>query len=282
MQQIEILINILYGTLLLGIGTLLGVVGGGRYRLVAWSAFAFYALIALPLGTRGAVMFPLAGLVVVEARRGRRLRLPAAFLVGFVTLAVMSVIRVTRTSGVGSILDGGWTASPLDTIAEMGHSLRPAVVVLGWHANGEPYRGGVTFIAVILRFIEQLTGWSAVSSVDDRLFNQEVLSRVGPIGGSPVAEGYHNLGIAGVVIVMAAIGLAVALLDRRPFTAFGHATVGVILLPLLTEVRNSAAPLLIHIAIGLSILALARALARVRTSRTAPPEPPRPTVELVR
>jgi len=109
-----------------------------------------------------------------------------------------------------------------------------------------------------------------------------VLSRVGPIGGSPVAEGYHNLGMAGVVAVMAAIGLAVALVDRRPVTPFGHATVGVVLLPLLTEVRNSAAPLLIHIAIGLSILAVARALARARTARTAPPEPPRPTVELIR
>jgi hypothetical protein len=255
-----------YGTLLIGLGTVFAVVAGGRYRIAGWLAFTAFALVALPLGTRGVVMFPLAALVVIEARRGWRLRLPVALGLGVAVLALVSVVRTTRLAGVGGLLSGSWTASPLDAVAEMGHSLRPTVAVLGWHGLGEPFRGGITFVSVFVRAIEQLTGWHGGSPlVDDRIFNQEILVRVGPIGGSPVAESYHNLGVAGVIGVMALFGLVIGLLERRPRGVLADATLGIVLLPLLTEVRNSAAPLLTHLALGFMLLLAVRLVARWRT-----------------
>jgi hypothetical protein len=251
-----------YGSLMLGIGTVLAVVAGGRYRVIAWVVFGGYGLIAFPLGTRGSVLFPLAVLIAIEARRGRRLRLPLAAAAGVVLFTLIAAVRTTRNQGVGNLLAGDWTASPLEAVAEMGYSLRPSVVVLGWEAHGEPPRGGITFVAVLVRAVERLTGWNGgPPAVDLRLFNQEIYSRVGPIGGSPVAEGYHNFGPAGVVGVMFAIGLVVALLARRPTAFYSDALLGVVLVPLFVEIRNSFAVVIPQIGLGLALLLAIRLLA---------------------
>jgi hypothetical protein len=137
----------------------------------------------------------------------------------------------------------------------MGYSLRPAAVVAGWHSAAEPFRDGVTLVVVPLRFIEKITGLhGGPPNYDDRLFNAEIAQRVGPIGGSPIAEGYHNFGIAGVILLMAAIGLVVGRVDRIPRTPCGNALAGAMLLPLFVEVRNSFAPVPVQLALGLLLL----------------------------
>ncbi len=260
---------IAYGTLLIGIGAVLGVVAGGRWRVLAWATFTGYALVAFPLGTRGSVLFPLAALVAVEARRGRWLRLPVAIGATVVLFALISVVRTTRQSGVGTLLQSPWAASPLDAVAEMGYSLRPSVEVLGWAYQGEPPRDGVTFVAVVLRLIERFTGWhGGPPAVDDRLFNQEVLTRVGPIGGSPIAEGYHNFGLAGVVGVMMVIGIVIGFLSRRTSTLYSDAVLGVVLVPLFTDIRNSSAVVIPQVALGLALVLAARLLAGRRLPRS--------------
>lgn len=270
-----------YGTLFTGVGTVLGVVAGGRLRLVAWAIFASYALLAFPLGTRGAVLFPLAVLVAIEARRGRRLRLPAALAGVFVLFVLIAAVRTTRNQGVGGLLTGNWAAAPLEAVAEMGYSLRPSVVVLGWAAQGEPPRGGITFVAVVIRALERLTGWhGGPPAVDDRLFNQEIISRAGPIGGSPIAEGYHNFGLIGVVVIMLAIGVVIALLARRPVGLYSDALLGVVLVPVFVEIRNSFAVVIPQIALGLTLLAVIRVLAGLLSKVESRPPPvflPRPT-----
>jgi hypothetical protein len=243
-----------FGTLCTGMGAVLAVSAGGRARIAGWAGFGLYAMIALPLGTRGEVLFPLVAMVVIEARR-RRIRPLWTLLVAGAVLLCAGVIRQTRIGGLPA-LSGSWgLTAPLDAIAEMGFSLRPVVVVLGW---GEPPRGGVTFVAVPVRFLESFLGWHGGPPVyDDRLFNIEIANRLGQIGGSPVAEAYHNFGTLGVVLFMAALGALLARLERR-----SDAVLGVVLLPLLIQVRNSFAPVPVQIGIGLLLVALTRVRVR--------------------
>jgi len=241
-----------YGTLFIGMGATLAIISGGPARVAGWLGFAGYAVVAFQIGTRGEVLFPLLALLVVEARRGRRLR-PLWTVLGVpCVLGLIGLVRSTRLpdgSGMASTL---WSA-PLDAVAEMGYSLRPTTVVLDWHAFGEPFRHGITLIAVPVRFVERLTGWHGGPPVrDDRLFNVEIMDRVGPIGGSPVAEGY----------LLGAIGFAIGWLERRPATLLGHATVGVLLLPLLVQIRNSFAPVPAQLAVGAVLLLVVREVAK--------------------
>ena len=237
-----------FGTLCSGTGAVLAVSAGGRARVAGWAGFVLYGVIALPLGTRGEVLFPLMAMMVIEARR-HRVR-PLWTVLGAVTvLSLADVIRQTRIGGLLS--PSWWLSAPLDAIAEMGFSLRPVVVVLGWD---EPLRGGVTFVAVPVRLLESFLGrHGGPPAYDDRLFNVEIANRVGQIGGSPVAEAFYNFGTLGVVLFMAVLGAVLVRLERRP-----DAVLGVVLLPLLIQVRNSFAPVPVQIGVGLLLVALSR------------------------
>jgi hypothetical protein len=98
------------------------------------------------------------------------------------------------------------------------------------------------------------------------VFQNELLRRAGAIGGSPVAEGYHNFGTLGVIVLLALIGGVFGALDARPSTPLADALTGVVLIPLLTQVRNGAAALLPQIAIGLAAVAVACVAQRVLAS----------------
>jgi hypothetical protein len=247
-----------YGTLCIGFGAVLAIVAGGWARTAAWVGFGGYALVAFLIGTRGAVLFPLVAMLVVEARRGRAVR-PLWTMLGIPCL--LALIGLVRTARLGGTSEGSsLLAAPLDAIAEMGHSLRPAVVVLDWHTYGEPYRFGETLVVLPVRVLEILTGWhGGPPTVDNRMFNVEIFTRVGPIGGSPVAEGYHNAGFLGVVLVLGLIGFVLSRLERLPSTPLGDAAVGVVLLPLLTGVRNSFAPIPVQVALGVLLVVMAHA-----------------------
>jgi hypothetical protein len=244
-----------YGTILLGFGLAFLVSAGGRYRVAGWVLMGVVALIALPLGLRGTVLFPAVTLAVIESRR-RRLPLLAIAVAGFVGLAVVSVLRQTRSGGVSSLLAGSWCEiAPLQGVAEMGYSLYPVVVVQGWMTAGTPPRGGITLIAPLIRLGETVFGGGAPPGASDfRLFNSEIANNVGAIGGSPIAEGIRNGGVGFAIVFLAAIGYLLARLDALPARPLGGAAVGVFLLPLLIDVRNSFAPVLFQWIIGVMML----------------------------
>ncbi len=263
-----------YGILAVGIGPVLAIAAGGKARQVAWFLFAVYAALVFPLGLRGEVLFPLVAMLMVEVRRGRRMRplWTAGGVVAVMTL--IGVVRLSRAGGFGALFSTSAVGAPMDAVAEMGYSLRPTVVVLAWHAQGDPLRGGDTFLAAPARTLERLLGESP-PVFDTRLFNVEILSRVGPIGGSPVAEGYHNFGLAGVVGVMALLGLLIATLTRRDRTPMSDAFFGAILVILLTQIRNSFAPVPAQILLVVALLAVVRLLAATPTESARPGSVPR-------
>lgn len=259
-----------YGTLCIGMGATLAIIAGGSARTAAWLGFAAYAVVALQVGTRGEVLFPLLALLVVEARRGRRVRPLWTILAVPAVLGLIGLVRTTRLPDGSAPASTLWSA-PFDAVAEMGHSLRPTTVVLDWHTFGEPFRHGITVIAVPVRFVEKLIGWHGGPPVwDDRLFNVEILDRVGPIGGSPVAEGYHNAGLLGVLLLLGVIGCVIGGLEGRPATPMGHAAVGVLLLPLLVQIRNSFAPVPAQFAVGLLLLLVVHEVGQRAEGRRAP------------
>lgn len=254
-----------YGTLLLGLGLSLMVAAGGRTRRWGWSGMIVVALIALPLGLRGPVLFPLITMVMIEAKR-RPLRLWIFAIVSVGVLGAISVIRQTRSQGISGLLDGGWTRiDPLDGAAEMGYSIYPVVQVERWMSSGVEPMNGVTFIAPVVRTIERWLGFTSPPGAEDfRLFNVEIFARVGPIGGSPIAEGYRNFGVVGVILVMLILGYVLSKVDGLPSTPAGGALAAVLMLPLITAVRNSFAPVLPQVLIGAIVVFVAFAGARRR------------------
>lgn len=228
------------GFVMTGCGLL--ICSGGANRRFGWIIFGILALIALPIGLRGPLLFPAAAFVVVEARR-RRISwvtvLPA--IIGLLTLT--SVLRQTRTEGIRALFDlKGVGFAPIQGLAEMGYTIRPVYIVRDWMAAGLPPWHGISLIAPILRTFERFTGsLPANPDLDFRLFNVEIFNRAGPIGGSPVAEGLRNGGIPFAIGLLFVLGLVIGTLDKLPSSPAGSAGVVLYLAPLLAQTRNGFA-----------------------------------------
>lgn len=227
-----------------------------RLSRVALGAFVVWALIALPIGVRGDVMFPAAGAL---AAQGWRLRaIPARyFLVGAVVmLSFASLLREIRMEGVSKV-DWRWEViNPANTMRELGQSLRPTYETIRWIDDGDQFLEGASFWSPIERGFLRLFPIQDREVVDeDRQMTVLVFQRVGPIGFSPVAEAYYNFGVVGVPLVMAIIGLIVCALGMAGATPVGRAAMLATLVPLLIFVRNSFTQVPGQIVIGLSLVA---------------------------
>lgn len=239
------------GTLLvsLGFGFLVSV--DGRTARVALAIFAVYGAIGFALGFRGTILFTGAVLFVVKYRN-RKIRSWLFGMIVVVTLIGISVVRTTRAGGFRSLLDAdAGMRDMLAGIAEMGHSIYPIVVVQDWLAQGESLRGGVTFIAPVARAIEGILGpFGALPLSPSVLFNVEIMERVGPIGGSPIAEALRNWGVVGPFVVMLVVGLVIGRLDRLSHSTSSAMVMVVVLLPFFIAIRNSFAPIVFQLVIG--------------------------------
>lgn len=240
----------------IGLGVVIAASGASdRHRTRTFVLFALFALLALPLGLRGEVLFPAVVALTVASRR-TRIPAVAAVAVVLVTLAMIGGIRQVRQVGVSQVSVVQLIGAPIDGLAELGGSIRPLVEVSRWHAAGAAPRHGDTYVAPLDRAFDRVLGIPRPSAqTDARLFNREISLRVGPIGGSPAAEAYRNFGVFGVALRMLLTGLAVGFLGRlgrRKYKAMS----GVLLLPLLIEIRNNFAPVPVQMMIGALIVVL--------------------------
>ena len=247
-----------YGLWALSLGFNLSQLGSRRTRRVGLTTFAVFAAIAFPLGMRGTVLFTLiCGLV---ARRIRGLRTPALPLaLGAAVFAVLSaVVRVTRGGGESG---GGWLSGLSETVAEMGFSIKPVLVIINYRELGGSDTGFVSLVAVPLRLMESILGTSGAGP-DFRLFNVKMMTLAGPIGGSPVAEGLDALGFTGVILMAVALALLIAAPYRRAIAGqLPPAYFLAVFSPALATVRNSMAPLVVQIALGAAVVWFSRRLA---------------------
>ena len=93
--------------------------------------------------------------------------------------------------------------------------------------------------------------------MDHRVFVSTIVDRVGPIGGSPVAESYRSAGLLGVVIVMIAIGVLVGWLDARPPGSGPAYLVGPLSYVLFIWIRNDFTPVFVQTCFSLCIVVIA-------------------------
>jgi hypothetical protein len=228
--------------LALGGGIVMSVTGRhGRLRTCAIAAFGCMALIALPIGLRGEIMFPTIAALVAAARCGWTLS-PAkacAFLIGL--LIVIPSVREIRNTGLQGLSDAALELRMFDAFVEMGGSLHPVEKVVRWRAEGDPLDMGSSYWAPIERAAARvLPGMETRAAEDDmRIMNVLVTDRVGPIGFSPVAEAYRNFGAVGVVLVLGLLGAGLAAIDGIADRRLAVLAIAIFYVPLLTNVRNS-------------------------------------------
>ena len=251
-----------YAIWAVGVGSSLTQVGTSNVRRLGLGVFVGFAVVLFPLGLRGSVLFPAAVLFATRSLIGRRVRGPVLVTAAVLALAGSAIVRSTRVGRQSS--DSGVLDGVVSTITELGFSIRPTAEALRWANTGQEPTWFVSFVAVPLRLVESLTGWHGGPPTPDyRLFNVKVNDLVGAIGGSPVAEGYDAAGTVGVAVVLGVIGFVLSRVARGPFdTAVSLALFPVIVLPLTIAVRNSFAPVIPQILLGLAVVFLARLRAR--------------------
>lgn len=261
-----------------GMGVGLALVSGtgirSRWKQAALVAFSLFAVIALPLGLRGEVLFPTLTALVIAFRIRQRPSVGITLLGIVVALFVISLLREIRAVGIADLSSSNVSGNFLDGLTELGGTIRSVREVVLWLEWGEGPIRGASYWAPFDRALCAFLGTDRCPSAmqDDRLMNVLIQARVGPIGFSPIAEAYFNFGIIGVIMVMGIIGWIVGRMDQWPATPLHHGILGVILVELLINVRNSFVPVPSHIILGtLFVLFLSRISAgRLRNHEAKP------------
>jgi hypothetical protein len=239
--------------LALGCGIVLCVTGRtGWLRSSAIAAFGSAALMALPIGLRGEIMFPTIAALVAAARCGWVLSPGKACAFVAALLVVIPAVREIRGTGLQGVGDMSIELRMFDAFVEMGGSLHPVEKVVRWRAEGEAFEMGGSYWAPIERAAARvLPGARTVAAEDDmRIMNILVTDRVGPIGFSPVAEAYRNFGPVGVVLVLGLLGAALAAIDAIANRELAVLAIATLYVPLLINVRNSFVSVPLQCAVG--------------------------------
>ncbi|HNH81739.1 MAG TPA: O-antigen polysaccharide polymerase Wzy [Acidobacteriota bacterium] len=225
-----------------------------RIKQVGLGAFIGWALIALPLGLRGEVLFPGVTYWVLSRRSETQKSAWKVAILGLCLLSVISALRVIREVGVENVQLASLTASPSEAMVELGSSLRPVSTVVTWTENGDEFLNGASYWAPIDRaLVWVIPGWGRVNAEDDdRILNVQVMKRVGPIGFSPVAEAYYNFGPLGVVIAMMITGWLIGWISGFADSPLNRALLGVTFLPVLIQIRNSFVAVPFQLIVGLA------------------------------
>jgi hypothetical protein len=241
----------------LGLGLVMVAAGDDpRYTKIALMVFAGFALLALPIGLRGEVLFPLAAYAGIYARRHRMPGATLVILSAFALLAAIGAIKELRQVGLDDIGQVTASASPVAALGELGGTIRVVTVSMDWHEiRNEPYAHGVTYWAPVDRIVSKAMGTPVPAApVDWRLMNVEISDREGPIGGSLIAEAHHNFGTAGVVGVPLLIGFVMALLERRPVRPHSDILLGLLSVSLLQHVRNAFTSVPFELLLGIALI----------------------------
>lgn len=214
---------------------------------VAVASFVLFALFAFFIGLRGEVLFPtVVGISVLAFRR----KMPGFFVTTFLLFGVLSLInlaREVRKAGLGAFGLSWYDVSPLSALAELGSSIRVVAVVVNWHHfSNEQFSMGKTYGVSILRLFESFSirASQIPAGEDYRLMNVEIADRAGNIGGSIVAEAYHNFAIVGVVIVLTVFGAMFGVFSMRRHTFESIAIYAVIANTVFNHIRNSFVPVI--------------------------------------
>lgn len=249
----------------MGIGLVfLAAAGRSPLTLIGILAYLAFAVVALPLGLRGEVLFPGLSALVTAGKRTSPLSARKTILLGVALLSIIALLRGVRQTGLGALNTAEIGGNPLSALSELGGSLRPVSEVVLWRDRGEDFAYGASYLAPFDRGLYHfLPDWTRPEvENDERIMNVLIKERVGPIGFSPVAEAFRNFGMPGVVVVMFLIGWVLGRLDVWPVTRIRQAVIGVVFVALLTNIRNDFTPVPFQILAGLTLLGMSAAVRR--------------------
>ncbi len=247
-------ISLNYTYYFLGLGLFFLVVASpSRMRRLGIGIFVLFSIFALPLGLRGEVLFPVFTSLAIMSMRKIPVSSKTLIVICTCFLVLITVIKQVRQVGLGRVDVAEITANPINGLIEMGGSIRPVVEVTRWTDRGDDYILGSSYWAPIDRILVYfIPGWTRPPiDEDDRVLGNIVSERSGAIGFSVIAEAYYNFGQIGVAVIMIATGLVLSILDSLKPTPLNQLYIGVILLPLMTEIRNTFIFVPTSIAIGL-------------------------------
>ena len=215
----------------LSIGTVLFLGSLDKIRLSPVMAVLIITnLVLLRVGFRGEVMMPGAAALALRAmfQNAPSAKKIAATIAG--TLALIPGLAAIRLDGgLGSIAK----LNPLDGLGELGFTIRPVALSIRWVGESGT-RSGETYFGVLLRAMENF----GLVSDPPAPVNTEVFEREGPIGFSPVAEGYLNFGSLGAVLAIGATVWALRWFEDQRHEV-SHFAGALFLAVMLYQVRNS-------------------------------------------
>lgn len=232
-----------------------------RIVRIALIVFAAYACVAFFIGLRGEVLYPIAVAASVMAFARRMPRAAITVLAAVAALLLINVAKIVRQIGVaGGGID--WrSVDPLSALLEMGSTLRVVATTVIWHdINGEPLMHGATYVVSLARVMEALFNPSArpPAALDFRLMNSEVAARAGQIGGSAIAEAFHNFSILGVVVVFTIFGLLFGYFSSMRLNATRIAVYVCFAVPMFNHIRNAFVAVVPIFLLGLAFVLLTR------------------------
>jgi hypothetical protein len=232
------------------VGCLFALAGGARpgpgrhpwtSPLLLWTLFGGAPM--LLLGLRGEALIPFVSFMVVLAHRGRRIRTSTAMIGVLAVSVLIPAVQAVRTVGVTNRDLVSWTeVTPLDTLTELGGTLRAVKAYVDWIEEGDPLLYGESYWAPVDR--QLLTRLPPVRERiayenDPRIPLRLMDVREGAVGGAAVGEAYYNFGAIGPLLVLMPIGALFGWLDRRAHESpYRCALVGLAMLVFIPNIRG--------------------------------------------
>ena len=268
---------------LVSVGCFLALMNAPRH--LVWLPIALQLAGSVPVLLTGSRQFALIGplvLAVLAVRRGIRLGLASTAISCALMLWLISYVGQTRGHGVMAGVVEGQSVSPIGALVEMGGSLETTSMALDWIDNGDSYLLGGSYWLPFERGLGLVLPLRSNLETDPRAMNMVMVSRIGGLGGSAVAESYYNFSVFGTVFFVA-LGMLLAQIDRSTGSVSTSA-LGVVLYAFLFQARNWFISVPLFVILGLAPLAaclcLEAILRRRRNAEAAlDPLPPglRPT-----
>lgn len=257
--------------IIMATGFMLQIVGGREKQAILRSLLFLFVPIIIPVllgGARTAPLFSTAAILSMLSMRGFRLPLKLLIPAIILLLIVIATVKDVRQQGVENLINQGsgiTTQDPLSGLAELGGSLRPVSASLDYIRNRGDYFYGETYLFPLTRQIERFTSTRGTVLTDERFIAARVNQLYGSIGFSTVAEAYVNFGVLGIILFAFAWGAILGWLTGWATTPYRLAFLGVLLIPMFINVRNSFIYVPAWIFLGLLTIFVAHLL---RTNRS--------------
>ena len=238
------------------------------HRRLAWLLVIFALLLFLFSGYRSAAMFPMLAGVVLWVKKGNKLPIYVAVVLGIGAIFAVSFFGYLRSIGSYGEIDAdalkqSYEQSSFEDVTSLGQSVGLVAHTLRFVPHEEPYRMGRSYYNAVVDSVPNI-GFQISSKRSRKQFKEDILSDpnvvvdMAPsdwmtykilreqydlgqgVGFSTVAEPYLNFGLAGVIGFFVSIGALLGVFDHKNLIYHPKLLLfmGAMYWPLIRTVRN--------------------------------------------